>query len=80
MLDWTATAPAAALQLLGQAEQSWRRCLEIGEQPDQPGAVHGRGSHLAAFNLALVLEGTGRTEEAQSLRGKYGLAQGRQLG
>jgi hypothetical protein len=35
---------------------------------------------LAAFNLALVLEGTGRTEEAQSLRGKYGLAEGRQLG
>ena len=80
MLDWTATAPAAALQLLGQAEQSWRRCLEIGEQPDQPGAVHGRGSHLAAFNLALVLEGTGRVEEAQSLRGKYGLAPGRLLG
>jgi glycosyltransferase involved in cell wall biosynthesis len=80
MLDWTAAAPESALQLLGQAEQSWRRCLEIGEQPDQPGAVHGRGSHLAAFNLALVLEGTGRTEEAQSLRGKYGLAQGRQLG
>jgi hypothetical protein len=80
MLAWTATAPAAALQLLGQAERSWRRCLEIGEQPGQPGAVQGRGSHLAAFNLALVLEGTGRVEEAQSLRGKYGLAPGRLLG
>jgi glycosyltransferase involved in cell wall biosynthesis len=80
MLDWTATAPAAALQLLGQAEQSWRRCLEIGEQPDQPGAVHGRGSHLAAFNLALVLEGTGRAKEAQALRRQYGLAPGRLLG
>jgi hypothetical protein len=80
MLDWTAAAPESALQLLGQAEQSWRRCLEIGEQPDQPGAVQGRGSHLAAFNLALVLEGTGRVEEAQSLRGKYGLAPGRLLG
>jgi hypothetical protein len=80
MLDWTAAAPESALQLLGQAERSWRRCLEIGERPDQTGAVQGRGSHLAAFNLALVLEGTGRTEEAQSLRGKYGLAQGRQLG
>ena len=80
MLDWTAAAPESALQLLGQAEQSWRRCLEIGEQPDQPGAVHGRGSHLAAFNLALVLEGTGRAQEAQALRRQYGLAPGRLLG
>jgi hypothetical protein len=80
MLDWTASAPASALQLLSQAERSWRRCLEIGEQPDQPGAVQGRGSHLAAFNLALVLEGTGRAEEARFLRGKYGLAPGRLLG
>jgi hypothetical protein len=35
---------------------------------------------LAAFNLALVLEGTGRAEEARFLRGKYGLAPGRLLG
>jgi glycosyltransferase involved in cell wall biosynthesis len=80
MLDWTASAPASALDLLRQAEWSWRRCLEIGEQPDQPGAVHGRGSHLAAFNLALVLEGTGRAQEAQALRRQYGLAPGRLLG
>ncbi len=80
MLDWTAAAPESALQLLGQAERSWRRCLEIGEQPDQPGAVHGRGSHLAAFNLALVLEGTGRAQEAQALRRQHGLAPGRLLG
>jgi hypothetical protein len=80
MLDWTATAPASALQLLGQAERSWRRCLEIGEQPDQPGAVQGRGSHLAAFNLALVLEGTGRGAEAANLRRRFGLSTGRLLG
>jgi hypothetical protein len=80
MFDWTASAPASALDLLRQAEWSWRRCLEIGEQPDQPGAVHGRGSHLAAFNLALVLEGTGRAQEAQALRRQYGLAPGRLLG
>jgi hypothetical protein len=76
MLDWTAAAPASAMQLLGQAERSWRRCLQIGEQPEQSGAVQGRGSHLAAFNLALVLEGTGRTSEAKALRRQYGLPEG----
>lgn len=76
MLDWTASAPTSALQLLAQAERSWRRCLQIGEQPEQSGAVQGRGSHLAAFNLALVLEGTGRTAEAKALRRQYGLPEG----
>jgi hypothetical protein len=76
MLDWTATNPASALRLLGQAEQAWRRCLEIGERPDQPGAVQGRGSHLAAFNLALVMEGTGRAAEAAALRSRFGLSPG----
>ena len=76
MLDWTASAPGSTLQLLGQAERSWRRCLEIGERPDQTGAVHGRGGHLAAFNLALVLEGTGRMAEAAELRHRYKLSTG----
>jgi hypothetical protein len=76
MLDWTASAPGSALQLLGQAERSWRRCLEIGERPDQTGAVHGRGGHLAAFNLALVLEGTGRMAAAAELRHRFKLSTG----
>jgi hypothetical protein len=74
MLDWTATAPHRAPALLEHAERAWRRCLEIGERPDQPGAVHGRGSHLAAFNLALVLEGTGRSAEAADLRRRFKLS------
>jgi hypothetical protein len=73
MLDWTATAPDQALALLNRAEQAWRRCLEIGERPDQPGSVPGRGSHLAAFNLALVLEGTSRVAEAAMLRKRFNL-------
>lgn len=73
MLDWTASAPASAMDLLRQAEDAWRRCLEIGEQPEHSGAVAGRGSHLAAFNLALVLEGTGRTSEATALRHQFNL-------
>ena len=80
MLDWTATAPHRAPALLEHAERAWRRCLEIGERPDQPGAVHGRGSHLAAFNLALVLEGTGRTAEAADLRRRFKLSDSPLLG
>jgi hypothetical protein len=80
MLDWTATAPHRAPALLEHAERAWRRCLEIGERPDQTGAVHGRGSHLAAFNLALVLEGTGRMQEAAALRRRFKLSTSPLLG
>jgi hypothetical protein len=80
MLDWTATAPHRAPALLEHAERAWRRCLEIGERPDQAGAVHGRGSHLAAFNLALVLEGTGRPAEAADLRRRFKLSDSPLLG
>jgi hypothetical protein len=80
MLDWTATAPHRAPALLEHAERAWRRCLEIGERPDQPGAVHGRGSNLAAFNLALVLEGTGRAAEAADLRRRFKLSDSPLLG
>ena len=73
LLDAAAREPAQATRLLHQAAAAWRRCLEIGERPDVPGAVQGRGSHLAAYNLGLVLEGTGRGVEAASLRELYGL-------
>jgi hypothetical protein len=49
-------------------QASWERCLEIGERPDLEGAVHGRGSHLAAANLAVILDGSGRRDEAQRYR------------
>ncbi|MDH0865135.1 glycosyltransferase [Mitsuaria sp. GD03876] len=54
LLDWAADEPAQAEVLLPMIEDAWRRCLEIGERPDQPGAVAGRGSHLASHNLALL--------------------------
>lgn len=72
MLAWTETEPQRFVALLAGAEASWRRCLEIGERPDLPGAVLGRGSNLAAHNLALVLEGTGRQAEAHALRAALG--------
>lgn len=71
LLDLAAEQPQQADTLLPMIEQAWRQCLLIGERPDQPGAVAGRGSHLAAHNLALVLEGTGRAAQAQQLRADH---------
>ncbi|RZI55291.1 MAG: glycosyltransferase [Rubrivivax sp.] len=68
LLDWAADEPQQAETLVPMIEAAWRRCLEIGERPDQPGAIEGRGSRLAAHNLALILDATGRPEEARALR------------
>ena len=73
LLDLAADEPGRAPELLPMTEHAWRRCMELGERPGQVGAVAGRGSHLAAHNLALVLEGTGRADEAQALRAAYAL-------
>lgn len=71
LLDLAAEQPEQADALIPMMEQAWRRCLEIGERPEQSGAVQGRGSHLAAYNLALLLEACGRGDEAQVLRHTY---------
>jgi tetratricopeptide (TPR) repeat protein len=54
LLDWAAEEPQRAAELLPMIEASWQRCLAIGENPALEGAVAGRGSHLAAYNLALL--------------------------
>ena len=79
-LEWTGSAPEQAQELLEAAEGCWRTCLELGEKPDIPGAVLGRGGALAAFNLALVYEGTGRPLEALVLKERYGLSTTNALG
>jgi len=71
LLDLAAGQPEQADELLPMIEAAWRRCLELGERPDQVGAVAGRGSHLAAHNLAVVLEGTQRVAEAAELRAAH---------
>lgn len=71
LLDLAAGQPQQAGELLPMIEAAWRRCLELGERPEQSGAVAGRGSHLAAHNLALVLDGTGRDAEAAALRAAH---------
>lgn len=59
LLDWAALNPDAAAELLPMVEASFLRCLEIGEQPGLDGAVRGRGSYLAAYNLAVFYESLG---------------------
>jgi glycosyltransferase involved in cell wall biosynthesis len=54
LLDFAADRPEHGTALLPMIEQAWQRCLEIGERPEIEGAVAGRGSHLAAHNLALL--------------------------
>lgn len=55
----------AAADFLPIVESAWKRCLEIGEQPQLDGSVAGRGSHMAAHNLAIFYETLGRAELAR---------------
>ncbi|MDO9074874.1 MAG: glycosyltransferase family 2 protein [Rubrivivax sp.] len=71
LLDWAAENPSLADELLPMAQQAWQHCLAIGEQPGLSGAVQGRGSWLAAHNLAVVLEGLGHAGEAAALRKRH---------
>lgn len=71
LLDLAALQPGQAGEALPMAEAAWRRCLELGERPEQAGAVAGRGSFLAAHNLAVVLDGTDRPAEAAALRAAH---------
>jgi len=68
LLDWAGEEPARAAELLPMIESAWLRCLEIGERPDLEGSVAGRGSTLAARNLVVLYEGTGRAIDAMKYR------------
>jgi hypothetical protein len=58
----------AVREILPVVEQAWLKCLEIGEQSGLEGTVRGRGSFLAAQNLAVLYEQLGRLDEAQDDR------------
>lgn len=81
-LDWAIRHPAEAeSQFLPIVESSWLKCLEIGERPDLSESVAGRGSYLAAQNLAVLYENTGRKalaadyrEKAREMRGAQAAA------
>ena len=64
-LECASHAPdRAETEFLPIVESAWLRCLEIGEKPDLDGAVPGRGSHMAAHNLATFYDLLGRKDEA----------------
>jgi tetratricopeptide (TPR) repeat protein len=67
-LDWAAAQPQRAEDLLPMAEDSWLHAFEIGEQPLLQDSVSGRGSHLAAHNLAVLYGGLGMDDKAQFWR------------
>ena len=66
LLDWALAAPARAGELLPMIESCWLRSIEIGEQPALDDAVRGRGSFLAAHNLAAFHASFGRQAEAEA--------------
>lgn len=69
LLDWATQNPAQAVdKILPMVESAWTKCLEIGDQPTLEGSVNGRGSFLAAHNLAVLYDGLGNTELATRYR------------
>lgn len=70
LLDWAASAPARGAELLPMIEASWLRAVEIGERPDLHDTVRGRGSFLAAHNLAAFHSSLGNAAEASQWRAR----------
>lgn len=68
LLDWAASDPGRAEELLPMVEACWQRCLALGEREDLDGAVAGRGSHLAAHNLVVLYESLGMAQQAAGYR------------
>jgi len=65
LLGWAAHEPERAGELLQMIESSWLKALDIGEQPELNDTVPGRGSYLAAHNLAVLHAGLGHAQHAQ---------------
>jgi tetratricopeptide (TPR) repeat protein len=68
LLDWATAQPQHAPALLPMIESSWLRALDIGENPDLQDTVRGRGSFLAAHNLAVMFEALGDADRALQWR------------
>lgn len=68
LLDWALAEPQRAAELLPQIEASWQRAVAIGERPELPDSVRGRGSFLAAHNLAAFHESLGQAAQAAQWR------------
>jgi glycosyltransferase involved in cell wall biosynthesis len=70
LLDWAASAPERAGELLPMIEASWLRAIEIGERPALHDTVRGRGSFLAAHNLAVLHASMGNAAQASQWRAR----------
>ena len=68
LLDWAGAQPQRASELLPMIEASWVRALEIGDNNELHDTVRGRGSFLAAHNLAVLHGSLGDEVRAQSWR------------
>ena len=68
LLDWAASEPSRGVELLPMIESSWLRAIEIGERPELQDTVRGRGSFLAAHNLAVLHASLGADAEATRWR------------
>ncbi|GAP38216.1 glycosyltransferase [Piscinibacter sakaiensis] len=68
LLDAALADPARALERLPMIEAAWLRAIEIGERPLLPDSVQGRGSYLAAHNLAAFHESLGQAAAAATWR------------
>ena len=55
-------------------ESSWLRAIEIGERPELQDTVRGRGSFLAAHNLAVLHDGLGATPGRALARARGGVS------
>jgi glycosyltransferase involved in cell wall biosynthesis len=67
-LAWAAARPERGSELLPMIEASWLRAIAIGEQPQLQDTVRGRGSFLAAHNLAVLHASLGADAEAARWR------------
>lgn len=70
LLGWAAAEPQRAAELLPMIESSWLRAIQIGEQPALHDSVSGRGSFLAAHNLAVFHEALGDAAAAAPWRAR----------
>lgn len=62
-LDFAISEPKKGKALLSNIETCWLNCLTIGEVSGVNGAVGGRGSYLAAHNLAAFYQSLGQQEK-----------------
>ena len=68
LLDCALAQPAFAAALLPRIEAAWQRAVAIGERPELPDSVRGRGSFLAAHNLAAFHQSLGQEAQARTWR------------